>query len=654
MWVAEQKVLSALLEHPYADPYWLGEYLGSRSYTTRALQSLKRRGYAQGFTFSRDAIALKRVWVITPEGVRALARLRGVPSKTFACAHSYRRGRMAWIVLAMERVTRLRWWMKTLEGFNPSNIGRRNALALKPLTLSFAPMWKWQIVSWQEEIESVAPVGKYKKFVGFTGAATLCHRENGHWLTLYLHVDDANVPIDAQRGKFVRWMRAQQESAAFDSEGNLILSPLAVLAQDAYRLNEYATMFRAIALDQHLVVPNIYLALDENIKATRGNPAQPIWYNVNSGENKMFLADERGVEGELSASAWRPICPRVKHGKDSLVAPASAVEPNGIALDALAVTALTLSDTDHRLVRLVAAHPLLSAQDMTHLTNRYPSQIATALARLVKFGLVERMTIPAQEALMESAAVETDNRKHKRKRETGFYIATERGERYLAAVDGFATALAQYRKVKMWSPEQTQRRVREWTHTHLANLLFIKLTRAAHVRGFKLEWVPENESRLYFSLNRERRAFLPDGRGVLHADDKQIHFVVEIDTTRSNADKLRRKIARCYASVVARLVPDNVEEKTTILFITHSTERMNHLLQIAREIEMEMDPTRTNLRRVAPILFGQQQMIVNPNETVDRANWVDLDGERVYCFGEFEPTPLEPGITRTGQVTYKM
>ncbi len=633
MWLGEQKVLSALLEHPYADPYWLGEYLGSRSYTTRALQSLKRRGYAQGVAFSRDAIALKRVWTIAPVGVKALAKLRVVPFKTLAHANSYRRGRMAWLILAMERVTRLRWWMKTLEGFNPPNVGRRNALALKPLTLSFAPMWKWQIVSWQEEIF----VRARNQRVGFTGAATLCQIENRRWLTLYIHVDDVNVPIDAPRAKFTRWMRAQQECAAFDTEGNLILSPLAVLAQDAYRLNEYATLFRAIALDQHLIVPNVYLALDENIKATLGNPAQPIWYNVNSGEKKMLLADERGLEGELPTSPWHSISPRVKHGKDPLVAPASVVEPNGVALDELAVTALTLSDTDYRLVRLIAAHPLVSAQDMTHLTNRYPSQIATALVRLDKLGLVERIMIPAHETLMESAEVEADNRKRKRKRETGFYIVVERGERYLAAVDGFATALALYRQVKMWSPEQTQRRVREWTHTRLANLLFVKLTRAAHARGFELEWVPENESRLYFSLNGERRAFLPDGRGVLHAGDKHIHFVVEIDTTRSNADKLRRKIARCYASVVARLVPDNVQEKTTILFVTHSTERMNHLLQIARDVEMEMDPTLTSLRRVAPILFGQQQMIVNPHETVDRANWMDLDGRRVYSFSQFEP-----------------
>lgn len=649
MWLGEQKVLSALLEYPYADPYWLGEYLGSRSYTTRALQSLKQCGYAQGYTFSRGAIALKRVWAITPEGVKELAKLRGVPFKTLARTHSYRRGRMAWLILAMERVTRLRWWMKTLEGFNPPTIGNRNALALKPLTLACAPMWKWRIVSWQEEIF----VRARNQRVGFTGAATLCHRENGRWLTLYIHVDDANTPIDAQRVKFARWMRAQQESAAFDSEGNLILSPLAVLAQDAYRLIEYATMFRAIALDQHLIVPNIFLALDENVKATRGNPAQPIWYNVNTGENKMLLADERGFEGELSASAWCPISPRVKHGKDSLVTPASVIEPNGIALDELAVTVLTLCNTDHRLVRLVAAHPLLSAQDMTHLTNRYPSQIATALVRLIKFGLVERMAIPAHETLMESAEVETDNRKRKRKRETGFYIVTERGERYLAAVDGFATALAQYRQVKMWSPEQSQRRVHEWTHTRLANLLFVKLTRAAHARGFELDWVSENESRLYFSLNGERRAFLPDGRGVLHAGDRHIHFVVEIDTTRSNADKLRKKIARCYASVVARLVPDNVEEKTTILFITHSTERMNHLLQIAREIEMEMDPAQTSLRRIAPILFGQQQMIVNPYETIDRANWVDLDGACTHCFEEFRPTPPKPDAVRTGRVMYK-
>lgn len=650
---AESKVLQALLEHPYADPYWLGEYLGSQAYTTRILQTLKQRGYAQGFSLSRDDLKLKRVWTITRQGVKQLAKLRGVTYKAFASEYVYRRGRIAWLILVMERVTRLRWWMKTLEGFNSSGVGRRNALALKPFPLASVPMWKWEIAAWEEEIQVVARVGNGDRRVQFTGVARLCHRENGRWLTIHIHLDDANIPVAAYRNKFSHWFRAQRESRAFDSEGNLILAPLAIVAQDAYRLNEYATMLGEIALRHRLFLPNIYLALDADLKATRGNPAQPIWRNLNTGANKIFLADERGFAGERPAVSWRPICPPARRRNDAVIAPSSAVAPLGNTLDALAVIALTLSDTEHKLVRLIAAHPLLSAQEMTHLTNRYPSQIAAGIARLFKFGMVERKTIPAHETLTESAEVETDKRKLQRKRETKFRIVTEYGERYLAAVDGFATALAGYCQVKNWSREQTERRVREWTHTRLGNMLFVRMALAAHARGWELEWLSESASRLYFSVNGKRYAHLPDGRGILHIGETRNHFVVEIDTARSNADKLRTKIARCYASVVARLVPENPEEKTTILFITHSAERMSHLLQIAREIETEMDSTNSSLRRVAPILFGQAQMLVNPHETIDRANWVDLDGGRVCCFPQFESPIHSPEIVQTDRTVYK-
>lgn len=653
MTAAESRVLQTLLEHPYADPYWLGEFLGSRSYTTTALQPLKRRGYAQGFSFSREAIALKRVWTITPEGIKALAKLRGVPSNTLWRAHSYQRGRMAWLVLSMERVTRLRWWMKTLEGFNPSGVGRRNALAIRPLTLASAPMWKWEIVSWHEEIQVVAIIGKSATRVRFTGGAVLSNRENGRGLALLIHLDDANISATAHRENWTRWLKAQKDTPQFDSTRHLILTPLAIVAQNDYRFNEYATMLREIALRHHLILPNIYLALDENIKTTRGNPAQPIWYNINADQNQIFLADERGFVDVQSSPRWHLICPRVRHGTDSVIAPLSVINSTRGELDALAVTALTLSNTDHQLVRLIAAHPLLSAQDISQLTNHYPSQIAVSLVRLVNLGLVEWKIIPTHETLTESAEVETDKRKLQRKRETRFYIITECGERYLAAVDGFATALARYRQVKLWSAEQTLRRAREWTHTRLGNRFFVKLACAARARGWELEWISESESRLYFSLNGKRRAHLPDGRGILHIGDMHIHFVVEIDTTRSNAEKLRNKIARCYASIAARIVPENPDERTTILFVTHSTERLQHVLQIARELESEMDSTGFNLRNVAPILFGQVQMLLNPNETIDRAKWVDMDGEPVYCFPQFELAPQVNDARRTGKVTYK-
>lgn len=653
MWLGERKVLSALLEHPYADPFWLGEYLGSRSYTTTALQSLKRHGYAHGFQFSRDNLALKRAWTVTQEGVNALAQLHGVPNKLLTRKYAFQRGRLAWIVLAMERVTSLRWWMKNLEGFNPPNVGRRNVLALKPLALVQSPIWKWQVVEWNEELEIEGRVGKYVQGVGFTGGAILSRCEDGRWLRLLIHIDNANVPLRAHREHFTRWLMLQKDSRYLDNEGNLILPALAVIAQNDYRLNDYVTMFRQIALRYHLILPSIYLALDGTIRAVRGNPTQPIWYNINAGENRTLLADERGFAGEISEHSWHPILAHTKRKDAVILAPVSACESLGIQLDEIAATALTLNNTDNKLVRLGTAHPLLSAKELGQLTDLYQSQIATSLQRLCKLGLVERNTVPAFADLTEAAEIETDKRKLQRKRETKYYITTERGERYLAAVDGFGTALARYRRIKLWSPEQTKRLVRQWSHTRLGNMLFVKLASAMRTRGWELEWLSETESRLYFSLNGKRHAFLPDGRGVLRIQDTRIHFVVEIDAARSNAEKMRRKIARYYAGVVARIVPENPGETLRILIVTHSTERMNHLLEIAREIEKEMDPTRSSLRRVAPILLGQQQMIVNPRDTIDRAIWIDLDGQRTFCFPQFESVLEPPARISTGRVIYK-
>lgn len=653
MWLGERKVLSALLEHPYADPFWLGEYLGSRTYTTTALQSLKRRGYVHGFQFSRDDLALKRVWTITQEGVNALAQLRGVPKKLLAREYAFQRGRLAWMVLAMGRVTPLRWWMKTLEGFNPPHVGRRNVLALKPLARVPAPLWKWQVVAWNEEIEVEGKVGKYVQRVGFTGGVSLSHRETGRWLRLLIHIDDPNVEVSAQREHFTRWLMLQKDSRYFDNEGNSVLPMLAVIAQNDYRLNDYVTMFRQIALRYHLILPSIYMALDETVKAARGDPTQPIWYNINAGENRILLADERGLAGDISEHSWHSILARVKRNDAVIVAPASACKPPGVQLDELAATALTLNDTDHKLVRLVAAHPLLSAKELEQLTNLYQSQIATSLQRLSKLGLVERSTVPAFEVLTESAEIESDKRKLQRKREIKYYVTTELGERYLAAVDGFGTALARYRQVKLWSPEQTKRLVRQWSHTRLGNMLFVKLTCAVRTRGWELEWLSETESRLYFSLNGKRHVFMPDGRGVLRIEEARIHFVVEIDAARSNADKMRRKIARYYAGVVARILPENPNETLRILIVTHSAERMKHLLGIAREIETQMDPTRSSLRRVAPILLGQRQMIVNPRETIDRPNWIDLDGQRTFWFPQFESVAEPSDGIGTGRVIYK-
>lgn len=653
MWLGERKVLATLLEHPYADPFWLGEYLGSHAYTTAALQSLKRRGYAQGFQFTREDLALKRVWTITPEGVNALARLRGMRQSVIAQTHAYNRGRMTWMVLALERVTRLRWFMKNLEGYNRPSVGRRSALSLKPVAVIVSPAWKWQVIEWHEEIELVGKVKKRNLRARFDGAATLAHREDGGWLQVLVHFDDPNLPVKAYYNRFTNWLETQQDARFFDDQGSLRFPVLAVIAQNAYRLNDYAVLIREIARKKKGRLPNIYLALDEQVKAARGNPAQPIWSNAIVEGNKIFLADERGWLDKQPNAKWRPAAARVKSKKPVCILPASSSEVECPELDEVAGMALGLKDTDHRLVRLIASHPLLSSDEIEQLTNRCQSQISSSLRRLSEQHIVESKIVPSFKMMREPAEVEIDKRKMQRKRETKYHLATELGERYLAAVDGFGTALERYRLVKLWSPDQTKRLVREWSHTRAANMLFIKLITTARAHGFGLEWLAETESRLYFTVNGKRHSFVPDGHGMFRIRDNIFHFVVEIDTARSNAEKMRGKIARYYMSAVDRILKENPNESISILIITHSSERMSHLSDIAREVAERMDPMHLSLLRSAPVFFGQIQVVVNPRANVDRPIWTDLEGQRVYCFEEFRPLPPKPNTMRTGEVTYK-
>lgn len=653
LWQVEEKVLKVLLAHPYLDPSWVAEYLGAPVRVNKALSLLHARGYAQRWMFTREQTALRSVWAITPEGVSALARRQGVQEAELIGTYCYRRGRMTWLLLNLERVTQVRRLMKILEGLNPPNTGPRNALALVPIAMSRSPAWKWQIVSWHEEIQVEGKQGKFTPPVAFHGGVVLRHCENGRQLRFFIEYDNPNVPVQAQRDRFVRWLMAQQQAHSFDAEGNLLMPAIAIVAQNEYRLSDYVEVFRQIALRYRLSLPGIYLAVETAVDAARGNPAQHIWYNVNAGERRMFLEEERGCAAEFDSQRWQPIVTRVKVKTPILITPASDGETIGVAVDDLASLNLAIKFTDQRLIRLIAAHPLLSEQEMATLVQCDRAQIARSLGKLAGLGFIEKMFAPSPDVMMEAAGIEMDARKFKRKMEIRYYVTTERGERYMAAIDGFGAALARYRQVKLWSPDQTKRLIRHWSHTRLGNILFVKLAQAIQERDLELEWFSEAESRLYFTVNGKRHAFLPDGRGMLKGKGRVVNFVVEIDTTRSNADKLRLKLARYYAGVMERILPENPNETLCILIITHSPNRMRHLIKIANEVTEQMDSGNNSLRRIAPVLFGQQQTIVLPKVVLDQPVWTDLNGQRTYCFEEFRPAPQKPNMMRTGRVTYK-
>ncbi|HZQ05968.1 MAG TPA: MarR family winged helix-turn-helix transcriptional regulator [Anaerolineae bacterium] len=653
LWVAELKVLKVLLRHPYLDPSWIGEYLGATVRVNKALSLLRARGYAERWTFTREHTALRSVWAITPEGVSALGQHLGVRPSELARAYAYRRGRMTWLVLNLERVTMIRRFVKILEGYNPSDTGPRKSVALATINAPVSPVWRWQVMAWQEEIQVEGKQGNATRLVEFHGEVTLKHCDAERYLRVLVEYDNPNVPVQAQRARFVRWLKAENARRVFDTDGNLLMPSLVVIAHNAYRRSDYIGLFRGIATGNRLALPGIYIALEADVDAVGGNPAQRIWHQVETGEGRMLLADERGWTKGLAHSSSRATVIRVQSQVPVLVVPPTDGRTVGIAADDLAALNLSIRSTDHRLIRLIAAHPLLSEQEMAILMRCDRAQISAGLKKLVAMNLIESLTAPLSDAIMQVAEIAMDARKFKRKMETRYYATTERGERYLAAIDGFGEALERYRQAKLWSPEQTQRLVRQWSHTRLGNILFAKLAQAMNARDLELEWFSETESRLYFSISGKQYAFLPDGRGMLKGKGRVVPFVVEIDTTRSNEDKIRVKIARYYAGVIEHILPENPNETLRILMVTHSPDRMRHLIKIANEVTTEMDSGNPPLRQIAPVLFAQQQTILLAKLVVDQPVWIDLNGQRTYCFEEFRPLPPKPDEMRTGRVIYK-
>lgn len=653
LWAAEIKVLKVLLQHPYLDPSWMGEYLGAPVRVNKALSLLRARGYAERWTFTREQTALRSIWAITPEGVSALAQQLGEKTSELVRAYAYRRGRMTWLVLNLERVTMIRRFVKILEGYNQLDTGPRKSVALAPIDAPVSPVWRWQVIAWQEEIQIEGKQGNSTRLVEFHCEVTLKHCDDEHYLRIFIEYDNPNVPAQAQRARFVRWLMAENARRVFDAGGNLLMPALVVIAPNAYRQSDYIELFRGIATGNRLALPGTYIALEADVDTVGGNPAERIWHNVNAGEKRMLLEDERGWVKELDHPRSRTTVTRVKAQAQVLIVPASESKNTGVAADDLAALNLAIRFTDHKLIRLIAGHPLLSEQEMAILLRCDRAQISAGLKKLVAMDLIESTSAPSPDALLEVAEIAMDARKFKRKMETRYYVTTERGEGYLAATDGFGEALERYRKAKLWSPEQTQRLVRQWSHTRLGNILFAKLALAMQARNLELEWFSETESRLYFSINGKQYAFLPDGRGLLKGSGRVVPFVVEIDTTRSNEDKMRRKLARYYAGVIERLLPENPNETLRILIITHSPERMRHLLKIANEVTVEMDSGNPPLRQIAPVLFAQQQTILLAKDVVEQPVWVNLNGQRTYCFEEFHSTPPKPDTMRTGRVTYK-
>lgn len=653
LWHVEENVLQVLLEHPYLDPTWIGEYLGAPVRVNKALSLLRARGYAERWTFTREQTALRSVWAITPEGVCALAEQRGIENAALERAFTYRRGRIVWLALNLERVTQVRRFVKLLEGLNPSNAGPRQSLAVAAVAAPLSPLWKWQIVAWQEEVQVESKPGKFTASIPFHGQVMLKQCEGERFVRCFIEYDNPNVPVPGQRERFARWLRAQRAQNTFDREGNLLTPALVVIAHDAYRLNEYIELFRRLALRYRFALPGIYLAAETEVDAARADPAQRIWYSIGVGARRTLLEDESGWTVELENPRWRPIVARVQGQTPILITPARQDRTRGVTLQEMAALNLALRLTDHKLMRWIAAHPLLSEQELAVLMPCDRAQVSKGLKKLVTLDLIEKKSAPSPDALREIAETMMDTRTLKHKMKTRYWVTTERGERYLAAIDGFGAALVQYRRAKLWSPEQTERLVRQWSHTRLSNLLFVKLAQASQSRGLELEWFSEAESRFYFSVNGERQAFLPDGRGTLNGNGRVVPFVLEMDTTRSNAGKIRRKLELYFAAVSERVLPENPNETPRILIITHSPDRMRHLIKTANEVAAQMDSENGSLRRIAPVLFAQQQTIVLPNVVIDRPVWTDLNGQRTYCFEEFSPVPSKPDTTRTGRVTYK-
>jgi hypothetical protein len=326
-------------------------------------------------------------------------------------------------------------------------------------------------------------------------------------------------------------------------------------------------------------MPRAYLTTFSAMLSLRGDRTLPIWYSTISGQRTPLLFDTEGVATSVPDQLpWRkmPLNPqgvvpnllkddRILMGgevNNGVITPELAVSSASTREGAtsLAQIALNLQPLEKRILDEIAAHPLLTRDEIALLLQATRRRVQPGLTKMTALKLIEAH----------------DER----------YLIAPKGQKYLALAAGFGNAVQRYARARGWG-KGFGSLMRHWVHTQEENKFFLHLAEIAQDHGHTLTWLSELESRLYYEAGQRRHSFLPDGRGTYIAGDARFEFALEIDRSGSPQKRFRGKLAEYEACIGSNVLRSEGIELLRVLVVTKSWERAESWRRAAQSVRVQ-------------------------------------------------------------------
>ncbi len=626
-----QRILEALRDHPLLSRRQLELYLGRSGRTTREfLRDLARRGWIQRMNAHQPWMHTRSLQMLAPTAITQLARDAVTPITTYLRQTGLFQGRLEQLILLMERVFQVRTFLLWLQ--RPKG------------------KWNWKAKMWDVEVEKPFYAGGKSFSIPFHGAALL-ERADRRWAFVVIEFDLRRFPVEKDRERLARFVMAQDDRRFWDKGKEDAFPILIVIAQDEFRLQDYYSILRAVALGRQLPMPRAYLTTFSEMLTLRRNVTQPIWYSTISGRRTSLLFDTEGIAAPTPSDVpWRrmdmknsgviaPIIPmpslsekkpsdHSKHGEGN--------NRNPKGTFSLADLVFVLKPLEKRVMDEVANHPLLTSEELASLMQLARWRVQGTLRRISELKLVEPYSPPEKTAhRFPRQRVEDSSYR---------YLPAQDGIRYLALIAGFGTNARRYAFARGWA-KGFEGLVNHWEHTREENEFFLQLARIAQQKKHELVWLSELESRLYYALNNRWHSFLPDGRGIYIAGSERYEFALEIDRSHSAQSKFRRKLNEYLTCVTSNILRGEGIELLRLLVVTTSWERAETLRHVALELNAEL-----GFESGIPIYITTFDRLRASG--TNAAIWLHVGGDQLgesartiaktYCFDCFVPKPKPP------------
>jgi DNA-binding IclR family transcriptional regulator len=581
-------ILEAMSEHPLLSRRQLELYLGRPERTVRqGLLELKARGWVQRLDARQPWMHTRSLFSLTQAGAEELARRANVPLAEYGAQTGLASERLGRLVLTIERVFQLRTFFLWLA---PPGTAYANS---QPKARIASESEQWRAVRWDVEVGKLFSAKGRAVWIPFHGAALMrrdLESKDGRWAFVVVEFDLSRVPVERDRERLHQFVAAQDDPRYWGKDKEQFFPVLLVIAQDELRLQDYYNVLRSAALARQLPMPRAYLTTFSAMLSLRDDRTLPIWYSTISGQRTSLLFDTEGVATSLPDQLpWRQM-PLNSQGvvpnlpKDALV-PAGDEANSGVTLAPhpfrsagvtpelfmsnrgtregatfLAQIALNLQPLEKRILDEIAAHPLLTRDEIVLLLQATRRRVQPGLAKMTALKLIEA--------------------------HDGRYLIAPKGQKYLALAAGFGNAVQRYARARGWG-KGFGALMRHWEHTQEENKFFLHLAEVAQERGHTLTWLSELESRLYYEAGQRRHSFLPDGRGTYLARDARFEFALEIDRSGSSQKRFRRKLAEYEACIGSNVLRSEGIELLRVLVVTKSWERAESWRRAAESVQVQ-------------------------------------------------------------------